>query len=343
MHSGAAIEFSSCSCNSRKVFQAPAKRSRYCQSPFPTRARLSAPVPGPRPPSTVFFRMSFEFQVDATDGRARAARFTTPHGVVEGPAFMAVGTLASVKGLDPDDLHAMRAQMILANAYHLHLRPGDDVLTTDQDYPRMLWLGVAAIVVLSRRIEDPIAADPTATSASEGSGGDGATQEGLVRFDLGQMDRSNQSFERALARRPVAREARLLALVRKMGRLAGVLAPLRVVLVGSECTGKTDLAEWLAAELRVPMSAEYAREYAMMRGGGAALTAADVESIARGQLDAEEAAIAAAVDCGAPLVVHDTDLLSTMVYATEYYGIGAVPAARMECSMTSIGIGLSLN
>lgn len=103
-------------------------------------------------------------------------------------------------------------------------------------------------------------------------------------------------------------------------------APLRVVLVGSECTGKTDLAEWLAAELRVPMSAEYAREYAMMRGGGAALTAADVESIARGQLDAEEAAIAAAVDCGAPLVVHDTDLLSTMVYATEYYGIGAVPA-----------------
>jgi queuine tRNA-ribosyltransferase len=72
--------------------------------------------------------MPFAFELQASDGRARAARFTTPHGTVESPAFMAVGTLASVKGLDPEDLHAMRAQMILANAYHLHLRPGDDVV-----------------------------------------------------------------------------------------------------------------------------------------------------------------------------------------------------------------------
>ncbi|MBA3890132.1 MAG: tRNA guanosine(34) transglycosylase Tgt [Gemmatimonadaceae bacterium] len=72
--------------------------------------------------------MGFAFELHATDGRARAAHFTTPHGVVETPAFMAVGTLASVKGLDPEDLHAMRAQMILANAYHLHLRPGDEVV-----------------------------------------------------------------------------------------------------------------------------------------------------------------------------------------------------------------------
>ena len=72
--------------------------------------------------------MPFSFTLESQQGRARAARFTTPHGVVETPAFMAVGTLASVKGLDPEDLHAMRAQMILANAYHLHLRPGDDVV-----------------------------------------------------------------------------------------------------------------------------------------------------------------------------------------------------------------------
>jgi queuine tRNA-ribosyltransferase len=70
----------------------------------------------------------FEFVVDATDGRARASRFTTPHGVVQCPAFMAVGTLASVKGLDPDDLRSMGAGMILANAYHLHLRPGEEVV-----------------------------------------------------------------------------------------------------------------------------------------------------------------------------------------------------------------------
>jgi nicotinamide riboside kinase len=103
-------------------------------------------------------------------------------------------------------------------------------------------------------------------------------------------------------------------------------APLRVVLVGSESTGKTELAEWLAAELRVPMSAEYAREYAALRGGSAALTPDDVAPIASGQLDGEEAAIAAAVGRDAPIVVHDTDLLSTLVYATEYYGVGAVPA-----------------
>jgi queuine tRNA-ribosyltransferase len=72
--------------------------------------------------------MSFEFTLEATAGAARAATFGTPHGTVRSPAFMAVGTLATVKALDPDDLRAMDAQMILANAYHLHLRPGDDLI-----------------------------------------------------------------------------------------------------------------------------------------------------------------------------------------------------------------------
>jgi queuine tRNA-ribosyltransferase len=72
--------------------------------------------------------MSFEFTIEATIGAARAARFVMPHGAVESPAFMAVGTLATVKALDPDDLHAIGAQMILANAYHLHLRPGDELI-----------------------------------------------------------------------------------------------------------------------------------------------------------------------------------------------------------------------
>ena len=72
--------------------------------------------------------MSFEFTIDASHGAARTARFATPHGVVESPAFMAVGTQATVKALDPDDLRAMGAQMILANAYHLHLRPSDQLI-----------------------------------------------------------------------------------------------------------------------------------------------------------------------------------------------------------------------
>jgi queuine tRNA-ribosyltransferase len=69
--------------------------------------------------------VSFDFTLETNAGAARAGRFATPHGVVETPAFMAVGTLATVKALDPVDLREMHAQMILANAYHLHLRPGD--------------------------------------------------------------------------------------------------------------------------------------------------------------------------------------------------------------------------
>jgi queuine tRNA-ribosyltransferase len=74
--------------------------------------------------------MQFEFEVDAeaSGSRARAGRFTTPHGVVQTPAFMPVGTLAAVKALDPRDLANTGAQMILANAYHLHLRPGEQTI-----------------------------------------------------------------------------------------------------------------------------------------------------------------------------------------------------------------------
>jgi queuine tRNA-ribosyltransferase len=73
--------------------------------------------------------MSFAFTLHTDPSRAaRAGVFETPHGAVETPAFMAVGTLATVKALDPEDLRAMGAQMILSNAYHLHLRPGDDLV-----------------------------------------------------------------------------------------------------------------------------------------------------------------------------------------------------------------------
>src|SRR3954470_230019 len=84
----------------------------------------------------------FSFTIDHAEARARAGRFVTPHGVVETPAFMAVGTLASVKSLDPDDLRAMGAQMILANAYHLHLRPGDPLVRQLGGLHRfMAWAG----------------------------------------------------------------------------------------------------------------------------------------------------------------------------------------------------------
>jgi queuine tRNA-ribosyltransferase len=67
----------------------------------------------------------FDFTLDATDGATRAGSFATPHGPVLTPAFMPVGTQGTVKALDPAELHAVGAQMILGNAYHLHLRPGE--------------------------------------------------------------------------------------------------------------------------------------------------------------------------------------------------------------------------
>ena len=71
---------------------------------------------------------SFSFTLDATAGAARAGVFITPHGRVETPTFMAVGTQATVKTLDPRELREANMQMILANAYHLHLRPGEEVV-----------------------------------------------------------------------------------------------------------------------------------------------------------------------------------------------------------------------
>ena len=72
--------------------------------------------------------MSIRFEVLSTDGPARLGRLHTPHGAVETPVFMPVGTQATVKGLTPDQLEAAGARMILGNTYHLALRPGDDLI-----------------------------------------------------------------------------------------------------------------------------------------------------------------------------------------------------------------------
>lgn len=70
----------------------------------------------------------FEFQLHATQGQARAGSLTLPHGVVETPAFMPVGTHGAVRGLHPDEVRRAGAQIVLGNTYHLHLRPGEDVV-----------------------------------------------------------------------------------------------------------------------------------------------------------------------------------------------------------------------
>ncbi len=68
----------------------------------------------------------FRLQVEARAGRARVGRLFTPHGAVETPLFMPVGTAGSVKGLMPKDLKAIGSQVLLANTYHLLLRPGPE-------------------------------------------------------------------------------------------------------------------------------------------------------------------------------------------------------------------------
>ena len=68
------------------------------------------------------------FALSAADGAARAGTLRTAHGDVPTPAFMSVGTKATVKTVDPDELRALGAQIVLANTYHLHFRPGADTI-----------------------------------------------------------------------------------------------------------------------------------------------------------------------------------------------------------------------
>ncbi|HKI92432.1 MAG TPA: tRNA guanosine(34) transglycosylase Tgt [Gaiellaceae bacterium] len=72
--------------------------------------------------------MADVFTVTATDGASRAGILRTAHGEVRTPAFMPVGTKATVKAVDPDELRALGAQIILGNTYHLHFRPGEETI-----------------------------------------------------------------------------------------------------------------------------------------------------------------------------------------------------------------------
>ena len=70
----------------------------------------------------------FAFAVEARDGAARVTRLTTPHGVVETPCFMPVGTKGTVKAVAPRELAELGARIVLANTYHLYLRPGTELV-----------------------------------------------------------------------------------------------------------------------------------------------------------------------------------------------------------------------
>ncbi len=80
---------------------------------------MTEPAPSPAP---------FTFDLHASDGSARRGTFHTPHGPIATPVFAPVGTLANVKTLEPRDLHEAGCDLILANTYHLYLRPGHELI-----------------------------------------------------------------------------------------------------------------------------------------------------------------------------------------------------------------------
>jgi len=83
-----------------------------------------------------------QFQVTATDGAARRGRLETAHGSVETPVFMPVGTYGAVKGMAPDELRGLGAQIVLGNTFHLWLRPGLDVIAAHGGLHRFMgWDG----------------------------------------------------------------------------------------------------------------------------------------------------------------------------------------------------------
>ncbi len=108
----------------------------------------SPPGPWHNPPSTIQGMQSTDspaplvFEVLQRDGQARRGRILTPHGEAQTPAFMPVGTQGTVKGLLPDLVAQTGAQIILANTYHLMLRPGEAVVADLGDLHRFMgWSG----------------------------------------------------------------------------------------------------------------------------------------------------------------------------------------------------------
>lgn len=83
-----------------------------------------------------------KFQLHCHDQHARRGTLTLAHGTVETPAFMPVGTYGAVKGLSPDELQTLNAEIILGNTFHLWLRPGLEVIEAHGGLHRfMQWNG----------------------------------------------------------------------------------------------------------------------------------------------------------------------------------------------------------
>jgi len=136
----------------------------------------------------------FSFELQKQKGKARAGVMTTPHGQVETPIFMPVGTLGSVKSLDSQDLESLGAQIILGNTYHLYLRPGTKILNQfgglhnfmQWQKPMLTDSGGFQVYSLAGRLRDQKVASLTSTTQSA---------DGQIDLEIGQQVLSKVSDE----------------------------------------------------------------------------------------------------------------------------------------------------
>lgn len=139
--------------------------------------------------------MSFmNFELLATDGKARRGRLTFPRGVVETPAFMPVGTYGTVKGMLPRDIEDIGAQIILGNTFHLWLRPGTEVIQRHGDlHDFMQWKGPiltdsGGFQVFSLGAMRKIKEEGVTFAWRQGLHGAGGVHGGATRPGLGHRD-----------------------------------------------------------------------------------------------------------------------------------------------------------
>jgi queuine tRNA-ribosyltransferase len=98
----------------------------------------------------------FAFEVLCTDGQARRGRLSTGHGMVETPAFMPVGTRATVRTLGAEDLEELGVEMALANTYHLYLRPGVEPIAAAGGLHRFMACRCALLTVRRLPGDEPV-------------------------------------------------------------------------------------------------------------------------------------------------------------------------------------------
>jgi tRNA-guanine transglycosylase len=121
---------------------------------------------------------TFQFQLTKTSANGRAGSFTTAHGIVQTPIFMPVGTQATDKSLDTQDIEELNAEIILANTYHLYLRPGMDVLKSQGgvhkfmgwEKPMLTDSGGFQVFSLGKQIEQKMISGELPSSAAKHGG-----------------------------------------------------------------------------------------------------------------------------------------------------------------------------